>query len=174
MKLTKEMRTDFAEAVIEKIPMKNKMNKPKLRAAIEARAYAALPDDLKAMQKRHPLAFNENLSPGINTRRSMLEKDSGWVYPKYIITDEVKALTFKDLVAEHHAHLDELKEREDLRDNIIDRASACSTLKQLQAMFPDLTACMPRERERLLPAVIGPDTGTMAELKKAGLSIPFT
>lgn len=176
MKITNEHRADFVRKVIAALPIKAEMTRAKLTAAIEKRCYEALPAAVKKMMKEHPKAFNraqgsvrvEHPYAGLGIAHGREADTHDWVYYSRVVTEEVEALKFDDLVDQYKLYLDELGARRDLREELAERAAPCTTLNKLKDKFPDLVSFMPREVQFAIVPLV-PDTTIMDKLLAAGL-----
>lgn len=187
MNITKEMREDFANAVIRDIPRKQTTDLATLKAAIEKLIYATVPDELKAWKKKEPRAFkNEQFGirvPKLDRDGMGIQSQLSWEYVYGIqIGDHMtshptseSAIALKaqidKLIAEYGKYLEETVELNQLREELVTKALGARTLKQLQAMFPKLTEYMPVEKTKAV-VVFGEDKATLDKLKKAGLKVP--
>ncbi len=189
MNLNNEHRTEFAKDVVKDIPRKQTMDRKTFVAAVEALLYDALPAELKEWKKKEPRAFHVH-GRSVKARRL---KDNGVEYEERyhdfiscqsILVDDndfdsatpnASALKIREqidaLLEQYHAHLDETIERNQLRYELEAKAQGARTLKQLQALFPQLLEFMPQEKKYAV-AVFEEDKATLAKLKKAGLKVP--
>lgn len=175
MRLSKQIINDFVDEVMAAIPRKNKYNKNDAEEQIRHAVEAQMPEEILAFAKKfpnlvrrdkymsiEPLTYFWTASNG-NSRKST---------PSIRTFDHeaAKMVDVREWVKQKEAYEKEEEERKQKRSRLLEVASSCSTLKQLEAALPALKSYMPAERvEKKLPVAAG---GLVSDLLASGLKVP--
>ena len=146
MKLTNYQKQSIVRAIIADIP---EPNEGELTSKIEAAIVAAMSPDVQKVHAAHPKALKEEYLAdlGVGYGRS------------YIVGDANTDIALKPFYDAHKARLS-------ARDALDSAVCSCSTLKQLQTMFPEFIKYMPTEAQptKNLPAL----ANVVSDLVKLG------
>jgi len=171
MRLTNEMRKDFAAKVVAKIPVKHTMTRDKIADEISNRLTATWPKDVLNFYKKYPSLINtaSYYIEWLSHRDPDGEFRSGLA--RSIIGSEMDRIEVADLKAHYRNHVAEQSERIKMEKRIYDQACGCTTLAQLEVVFPDLKGLMPKPvvNVKHLPVAA---KGLTDDLVKLGLEIP--
>ena len=157
MKLTKQDRLDFVDAVMRDVPTKDFA--ALARKIVLDVAIAALPETVRAMYLNKETEGYIVDSSYCHDMWSHFHRESSRVPGlTFKWTPEAKA-KFDELVAEQSA-------RHDLRGKVEAMIAGCSTLKQAELALPEFKDYLPKERtaSRNMPVI----ATTVADLVKAG------
>jgi hypothetical protein len=170
MRLTNEMREDFADRVMKKIPVRSNWTREKIIDEIEKRLLATWPKEVQDFRKKYPGQINNT-----TMRFNWLDykDDDTYRYGRAACifgTDQTK-VNLDDLKEHYRELCNEQQERKEMRARIVDQARACNTLAQLEVVFPDLKGLMPKPvvAVKSLPVAA---KGLTDDLVKLGLEIP--
>lgn len=157
MKLTKQDRLDFVDAVMRDVPAKNFAELA--RKIVLDVAIAALPETVRAVYLNKETEGYIANSGYCHDMWEHFHRESRCVPGlKFEWTAEAKA-KFDELIAEQQAH-------RDLRRKVEAMIAGCSTLKQAELALPEFKDYLPKERtaSRNMPVI----ATTVADLVKAG------
>jgi hypothetical protein len=170
MRLTNEMREDFADRVMKKIPMRSNWTRDKIIAEIEKRLLATWPKEVLDFRKKYPAQIH-NVTEII--RWLDIKTDTGYHYGRVpcIFGTEISKANLDDLKEHYRELCSEQQERKEMRARIVDQARGCTTVAQLELVFPDLKGLMPKPviNVKSLPVAA---KGLTDDLVKLGLEIP--
>lgn len=170
MRLTNEMRKDFADRVVAKIPMKSEWTREKIIAELEKRLLATWPKEVLDFRKKHPHLMNI-VSVNVDWLSYRDEGRFHYEYASAIVGSKLHNIECDDLKNHWQEILDETKKRKETKQRIYDQACGCTTLAQLEVVFPDLKGLMPKPvvNVKHLPVAA---KGLTDDLVKLGLEIP--
>ena len=171
MKLTKEMRNDFADCVMRKVPARSEWDKEKIIAELKRRLFAAQPKAVQEFSKKYPEQTNWT---SVFFDFLTVRDDDGHI--RYGRVDcvngsKVDDIEFGDLIALFNEYKDEQEERKQMRQRIYEQTCCCATLAQLQVVFPNLHGLMPKPVVNVKSLPVPAKTLT-DDLVKLGLEIP--
>ena len=171
MRLTNEMRGNFADKVMKKTPVKSEWTRDKIIDALKQRLISAQPSDVQKFAKKYPNQTNWTSMPvnWLNYRDD--ENNIRYGRVNCINGSELKQIDTEDLESFYIDMLKEIAERKEMRARIYEQALCANTLEQLKVIFPDLTGLMPKPvvTVKSLPA---PAKTLTDDLVKMGLEIP--
>ena len=170
MRLTNEMRNDFTDKVMKKIPMKSDWTRDKIIEALKQRLRLAQPIKVQQFAKEYPEQTNfTSVSVGWLNYRD----EEGWHYGRVhcINGSTLEQIDTGDLETFYQEWRQEQAERTAMRDRIYAQACCANTVEQLKVIFPDLTGLMPKPvvNVKSLPV---PAKALTDDLVKIGLEIP--
>lgn len=175
MQLTKAIREDFLDEVMEAIPRKHQYNKDDALQEIRKAIEAQLPREIIDFANAYPHLVRRENYIEVEALNYEYESDRG-----YLRTATPSVRTFRHDLAKlvdvtHWAMLKEAYdaeeyERKQYRSRLAEIVAACKTLKQLEEALPELKSYMPEEPvKRNLPIAAGT---IVTDLLKAGLKVP--
>lgn len=172
MRLTNEMRADFADRVMRKIPLRSTTTRDKVLDEIERRIMAQQPADVRKFVKDHP-GHVERISQRVDWL-DYRDHDAGHFHYGYVrgFWDTViNTIDLSDLKAAWEDHLAEQQERRTMRARILEQAGGCTTTQQLEVVFPDLKGLIPKP-DVVVKSLPVAAKGLTDDLVKLGLEIP--
>lgn len=175
MQLTKAIRDDFLDEVMEAIPRKNHYRREDALEEIRKAVEEQLPREIIDFSKAYPQLTRRDNCIEIEALTFDYECDRGFLRKS---TPAIR--TFKHELAKlvdvtpwaklKEAYDAEEYERKQYRSRLGEIVGACRTLKQLEEALPELKSYMPAEPEkRNLPVAAGT---IVTDLLKAGLKVP--
>ena len=171
MKLTKQMRIDFADDVMKSIKVKSKWNKAVILAEVEKRVSAWWPKEVHEF---------EAIYPGMIQRTSLCidfltepEKEWNDRYARANAFAGAKLSNIKtdDLEKRWEGYRKEMEERGVMRARLLEVAHSVSTNTALAEIFPQLVKFIPKDAPKpvkMLPVV---QKGIYEELLKMGMEV---
>jgi hypothetical protein len=171
MRLTNEMRGDFANRVVSKIPLRSNWTREKIIAEIEKRLLTTWPKEVIDFRKKYPAQIN-NTTMIIDwlTYRNP-EGRFYYGYVNCLNGSDLRKIDYTDLKQHYDELCAEIVEREQIRCRIYEQACSCNTLAQLRVVFPELLGLMPKEAVTVKSLPVAAK-GLTSELVKLGLEIP--
>lgn len=173
MKLTNEMRNEFAEKVKKAIPRKCLMTKAKAIAAIEVRIGEVLPAEVKKLQKAYPglLATQSQKVTLVPNGHGLgyLDWNDQHAYMAVPRIVDISSVKVDDIVGEYVEHVKEEAACEGLRQRTQSLAYSCTTLARLQELLPELVEHMPVESTKAFP--IATTDNIISDLMKVGVKM---
>lgn len=180
MAIGKIAAQSFADDVMAAIPIKNKFMregelKSEMRDAIHAKF---LPDDVKAMLAKYPLAFSCADSIGVMITMRYFNNKSGWtqsnVYPSFIscgIDKQAAKAYVTDLFCKaQDLAYEEFIERQEMHFNTMQTVLALNSWRKVKEAMPELEKFIPAaEGKAMLPAAKVSDV--VNSLLSAGLKV---
>ena len=170
MRLTNEMRGDFADKVMKKIPVKSDWTRDKIIEALKQRLLLAQPIEVRRFAKEYPEQTNFT-SVSVDWLR--YKDDAGWHYGRVdcINGSTLGQINTDDLKNFYQEWRQEQDARKAIRDRIYEQACCANTVEQLKVIFPDLTGLMPKPA-KVVKSLPVPAKGLTDDLVKIGLEIP--
>lgn len=180
MKLTHQHREEFADSVIQAIPIKHPQDRSQTIAALEELIWSLVPDDIKAIKKREPYAISSNSQWCYKV--DQLEEAKRPVgyrgYQGHLTAHGVRVSANETLPVDkvsailgaYKAHMEEQIERNILWNTIYTRTFGATTLAALKIMFPEFVDHMPVEQKKAV-VVYKADEETSKLIKKAGYPV---
>lgn len=171
MRLTNEMRNDFADDVMESIKVKSKWNKDSITAEVERRLMAWWPKEVHDF---------EAIYPGMIQRSSLIiefltepDKDWGNRYARANVFVGSKLANIKtdDLQKRWEGYLKEMGEREAMKSRLLEVAYSVNTNTALAEVFPKLVKFIPKDAPKLVKMHPVVQKGLVDDLIKMGLEI---
>lgn len=184
MKLNKEMRDGFMDAVEKSLPPVMSFNTDAWSDRYKLLMEASVPDDLKAMAKKYPGSVllessGFHLSGAIRRKRGRHQADTaGYVYlyaspirfGATYKSPEIEA--FKNEAVEAFAFVLEVEEeRYAMLRRLEEIVKACATDTALRELLPEMAHLIPAPPEKAFPLVATQANNLVAELVKAGLEL---
>lgn len=175
MNLTKALREEFVDAVMNGIARHHHFELGDAKKAIAKAIEDQLPEDLKAVVAKYPDLFKRDKYIALHELDYIRTDEKGrsrsvYVYLYVIDHDDAKPVDLSRWVELKKLADDEEYQRRELRSRITQIAAACTTLKKLKEALPELESYMPAEVEkRDLPVAAGT---VVTDLMAAGLRIP--
>jgi len=170
MRLTNEMRGDFADKVMKKIPVKSDWTRGKIIEALKQRLRLAQPITVQQFAKEYP---EQTRFASVQVDWLNYRDDEGWHYGRVhcINGSDLNQINADDLKTFYREWRQEQDGRRRMRDRIYEQACCANTVEQLKVIFPDLTGLMPKPvvTVKSLPV---PAKALTDDLVKIGLEIP--
>lgn len=172
MRLTNEHRENFVNKVMESIPFKSKWNKEAVIAEIDARLSAVAPQEVKDFSKKYPdlLARETKCIDWLHYTRPD-DKYRRYGYAAAFRNQKLGDIKTDDLKNHWEKYENEVSERNQMKNRLLDIARSVTTLAALAATLPELVQFMPAEQavpKKQLPVAA---SGIVTELKGMGLKV---
>lgn len=171
MRLTNEMRNDFADDVMESIKVKSKWNKDSITAEVERRLMSWWPKEVHEF---------DALYPGMIQRTSlyiefMEQPEAEWgkrhVRVNCYANSELTNIKTDDLQKRWEGYLKEMGEREAMKSRLLEVAYSVNTNTALAEVFPKLVKFIPKDAPKLVKMLPVVQKGLVDDLIKMGLEI---
>lgn len=179
MRLTNQMRQNFADAVLKRVPIKHPASQDALVAKIESRLRALWPADLEKFVVKYPqqvyfrsfevrwLTYRDDADHN-NIRQWHCARPQ--VLAEY---DDISKIEVDDLKELWEKHREELEERKALHAKIMQQAGAVTTTDALAKLFPDLVSLIPKDPPKASRQMPVADKGLIDNLVANGLELPL-
>lgn len=168
MRLTKDIREQFANSVIAGTKRVAKEAEAAAIAAFNKELYMLLPEDVRKVDKKYPgLVAKHDYGVSLPTIGR-----STYIYLTVTCLNEDKADGYRDrLLALRQAVLDEQSARRDLRRHLMNVAAGCRTSEELAKKLPELASFIPKEAR---PLTVTSHDQLITDLVNAGLDLETT
>ena len=171
MKLTKAIREEFVDDVMNGIPVKYHFDFADAKSEIINAIEAQLPSDLLKVVREYPNLFLRNK----RIELALLGYKNGYGHylnhAVYVIDHpNCKMINIDKHIDQNDKFETEQDERDALRKRLLEIANSCTTLAKLKVALPELESYMPNEEvKRNLPVASGT---VITDLLQLGLKIP--